>query len=280
MNLKNSNLRIRVDGISCTPVGYADDMAAATLYKLKLDKVMNIVNSHGNKWRNEYNARKSAILVHRETYNEWQQNSKFRVFRLGQAKVHEKESYNVGVISTIPCSKTSPIDDRLAKGRKTLNAATGLGIKRNGLNMATCNLIFWNVVVPTTLYGCELWVLSDEDICKIDKFQKQAGKRIQTFSPYSSSYASYYSLGWMDLCTFICAKKLIFIHTIIRQDDSSMIKGLLKARAEKFNENIALNIQNNHRSPIYEILKISYNFGIYNCLMKLIFGRTYMNKDQ
>ena len=59
-----------------------------------------------------------------------------------------------------------------------------------------------------------------------------------------------------------------------------MIKRLLKSRAEKFNENIGLNIQNNHRSPIYEILKISYNFGIYNCLMKLIFGRTHMNKNQ
>ena len=82
------------------------------------------------------------------------------MFKLGEAKVHEKESYeHVGVISTIPCSKKSPIDDRIAKGRKTLNAATGLGMKRNGLNMATCNLIFWNVVVPTTIYGCELWVL-------------------------------------------------------------------------------------------------------------------------
>ena len=66
MNLKNSNLCVMVDGISCTPVGYANDMAAATLSKLKLDKVMNIVNSHGNKWRYEYNARKSAVLVHGE----------------------------------------------------------------------------------------------------------------------------------------------------------------------------------------------------------------------
>ena len=36
----------------------------------------------------------------------------------------------------------------LYTGREALNADSGLGIRKNGLNMATCNRIFWSVVVP------------------------------------------------------------------------------------------------------------------------------------
>ena len=161
-----------------------------------------------------------------------------------------------------------------------MNAATGLGIKRNGLNMATCNLIFWNVVVPTTIYGCEIWVLNDDDIDKIETFQKQAGRRIQRFAPDSPPLSSFFSLGWMDLCTYICARKLNFIYTILKQDGNTMTKELLMTRAKRLNENIPLHIKNCHRSIIYEILKVSYNFGLYNCPMGMIFGRHLLSKNQ
>ena len=189
MELRNSNLCIQVNNIKCTPVGYADDMSAATNSKYKLDKALDIINSHGNKWRYEYNASKSAILVHGEGKNAWIRNSKFRSFRLGSKKVKEKEAYeHVGIVSTIPCSDKSPIDIRLSKGCKTLNAATGLGIKRNGLNMAVCNLIFWSVVFPTTVFGCEVWVLDDKDLENINNFQKMAGRRIQRFNSNSPTH--------------------------------------------------------------------------------------------
>ena len=204
VELSNSNLCIQIDNIKCTPVGYADDMSAATNCKYKLDKALDIINSHGNKWRYEYNASKCAILVHGEGKNAWLRNSKFRSFRLGSENVKEKEVYeHVGVISTIPCSDISPIDNRLSKGRKTLNAATGLGIKRNGLNMAVCNLIFWSVVVPTTTYGCEVWVLDDKDFLNINDFQKLAGRRMQRFKSNSPTHSCYYGLGWMDLFTYM-----------------------------------------------------------------------------
>ena len=210
-------------------VGYADDMSAATNSKLKMDRALEIINTHGNKWRYEYNAAKSAILTHGETRKAWERNSKFRNFKLGSKKVREKEEYeHVGIMNTIPCSEKSPIDNRLSKGRRTLNASTGLGIKRNGLKMAVCNLIFWNVVVPTTIFGCEVLFINDEDIEKIEDFQKHAGRRIQRFSQYSPTYSCIYGLGWMDLNTIICIKKLLFVHTIVKLKESNMIKKTVK----------------------------------------------------
>ena len=55
------------------------------------------------------------------------------------------------------------VEEKISKGRKTLNASSGLGIRKNGLNMGTCSTIFWQVVVPTTTFGSEVWVCSDND---------------------------------------------------------------------------------------------------------------------
>ena len=58
---------------------------------------------------------------------------------------------------------SSRVEEKISKGRKTLNASTGLGIRRNGLKMKTCNMIFWQVVVPTVTFGSEVRVISDKD---------------------------------------------------------------------------------------------------------------------
>ena len=51
---------------------------------------------------------------------------------------------------------TVRVEEKISKGRKTLNASSGLGIRKNGLNMGKCNLIFWQVVVPTVTFGSEV----------------------------------------------------------------------------------------------------------------------------
>ena len=73
------------------------------------------------------------------------------------------------------------VEDKVSKGRKTINASTGLGICKSGLNMATCNAIFWQVVVPTVTFGSEVWVNSDRDEELLLAFQRYAGRRIQIF---------------------------------------------------------------------------------------------------
>ena len=54
----------------------------------------------------------------------------------------------------------SGIEGRISEGRRVFNAVAGTGIRKGGLTIGTCNIIFWPVVVPTALFGCELWVLN------------------------------------------------------------------------------------------------------------------------
>ena len=84
-------------------------------------------------------------------------NKEHRVFRLGQERVKEKETYDhVGVKMSLFDDYTTRVEEKISKGRKTLNVSTGLGIRKNGLTMGTCNIVFWQVVVPTITFGSEV----------------------------------------------------------------------------------------------------------------------------
>ena len=88
---------------------------------------------------------------------------------------------HVGVKACLFRGDESRVEEKISKGRKTLNAASGLSIRKNGLNIMTCNKIFWSVVIPTLLFGCEIWVLSYKDKDNLLAFQRYAGRRIQRF---------------------------------------------------------------------------------------------------
>ena len=86
---------------------------------------------------------------------------------------------------------TARVEEKISKGRKTLNSSSGLGLRKNGLNMGTCNIIFWQVMVPTVTFGSEVWILTEKDEELLNSFQSYAGKRVQRFpqrAPNTSSF--------------------------------------------------------------------------------------------
>ena len=195
--IESSNLCCTIGPIVSSPASYADDLAAATLSKKRTDAVHDIVKSYGDRWRFKFNASKSAVLVFGEDKKTNDFNKKHRVFRLGKEWVKEKKCYDhVGVKMSIFGDCTERVEEKISKGRKTLNASTGLGIRRNGLNMNTCNVIFWQVVVPTICFGSEVWVSSDKAEEMLLAFQIYAGKRVQRF-PYRAPQLEQLLWTWM-----------------------------------------------------------------------------------
>ena len=200
LQLEESKLCCQIAHIPSSPAGYADDLAAATVSKNHTDRVHNVVNEYGKKWRFKFNAGKSAVMVYGEDRKTHVTNCTDRIFRLGHERVKEKETYDhVGVKLCIFDNNSMRVEEKISKGRKTLNASTGLGIRKNGLNKITCNTVFWQVVVPTVTFGSEVWVNSDEDEELLLSFQRYAGKRVQRFPQRSPNSTSYFRLGWLNL---------------------------------------------------------------------------------
>ena len=271
IELENSKLCCKISNIPSSPAGYADDLATATVSKFRTDQVHNIVNRYGMKWRFNFNAGKSAVLVFGEDRKSSILNRKSRVFRLGHEGVKEKESYDhVGVKMGIFSDCTARVEEKISKGRKSLNASSGLGIRKNGLNMGTCNLIFWQVVVPTVTFGCEVWICSEKDEELLLNFQRYAGKKVQRFPPRAPNASSFYGLGWMKLTAYVRVKKLLFIMSIVRMHPENILVKILRKRLTEFDQNTDECRKNKFRSPIFDILSVTITFGLYNVVKDMI----------
>ena len=273
VELEKSELCSTVCGLKLSPLGYADDIASASTSKHKVDRVLDLVYSHSRKWRYDFNAKKSAILVYGESAQESKTNSKYREFKLGPDKVAEKESYDhVGLKCCVRKSSVERTKDKVQKGRKALNAASGIGLKRGGVSMKACSLLFWSLIVPMVTFASELWILKDEDIEVLENFQKYAGRKVQRFSTCTPNETSFVALGWMRLENFILVKKMLFVRTILVLKQSSPYRQLFIRRAYSFFQNIKAGIENKYDSPIYDLLRTVIMFDMVNVVMNFTAG--------
>ena len=128
-----------------------------------------------------------------------------------------------------------------------------LGIRKNGLNMGTCNLIFWQVVVPTVTFGSEVCICSEKDEELLLNFQRYAGRKVQRFPQRSTNASSFYGLGWLKITTYVKIKKLMFILSIIRMQPNNVVKRILEHRLYTFDSNTEECRKNRFRSPIFDI---------------------------
>ena len=166
------------------------------------------------------------------------------------------------------------MSEKNSKGRRVLNATSGLGIRKNGLTIKTCNLIFWTIVIPTLTFGCELWQINDKDGESIHNFQKFAGRRLQRFPKRSPSSTSFYGLGWLRIETYIEIKKLLFLLTLIRAGNANRIGVIYQARFNTYVRQLDEGRQNKHNSPIYELLNTGIKFGLFELIVEMSIGNT------
>ena len=240
---------LKVSGLCCklyrtpsTPVGYADDLATCSTSKYII----------------------YGILIYGEDRPESYRNALLRTFRLGSDKISEHLHYDhVGDRASIFDDDVSGLEERISKARRTLKAISGLGVRRSGLTIRTCNIIFWSVIVPIATYGCELLFLTEGHVSILEEFQEYAGRKLQRFNARSSRACAFYTLGWVRLKRFVEVKKLIFMYSILMLNDDIPIKIVFLERARFFFEYKELCCDNQFRSPTFDLLCTAQKFRIF-----------------
>ena len=159
-------------------------------------------------------------------------------------------------------------EEKISKGRKALNAATSLGIKKHGLSMAACNMIVWSMVIPIITYGAEIWVLKDRDIDLLDNFQRYAGRRVQRLHNKSPRETKCAGLGWMRTEVFIYGKKMMFLRSIMAGRVGNIYRQVFIKRFNDFDNDFETGCRN-----IYDMLHIAIVMGLYENV------RTMVNAD-
>ena len=272
--LRDSQLCCGIHGIMSTPPGYADDIATACDSKRKMDGALNIVGRYGKKWRFDFNSKKSAIMVYGESPKQNIINRKYRVFKLNGNRILERDSYDhVGVKACLFKDDNPRVMEKIKKGRRAFNACTGTGIRKNGLTMMSCSLIFWSIIVPIVTFGSEIWCMSENDYESLTSFQRLVGKRIQRLPPRAPNCCSFFGLGWLRITTFILIKKLLFILTILRLDDHSVIKCVFKDRVTHFHNKDTLDEANSLNSPTLDMLLSAKRMGLISIIYDMCCGK-------
>ena len=171
-------------------------------------------------------------------------------------------------------------EERISKSRRAFNAVTAIGIRKRGVSMAACSILYWSIIVPIVTYGCETWVLSSNEISELRKFQRYVGRRCQCFPKRSPNFGAYTSLGWMSLDRVVQVKKLMFLRTILVMEDDDICKRILVTRARVFADNIEAARLNINCSPIFDILSVSIQVGLYDTCMRMINTGCYYSKEE
>ena len=175
----------------------------------------------------------------------------------------------VGVKISIFNDDVSGVEERLAKARRALNAISGLGIRKCGLSIAACSILFWTIIAPIATFGAELWILNNKSIKLLEDFQSFVGRKIQRLYPRSPNACAYYSLGWIRLERFIEVKKLLFLRSILCLEGNVM-RSIFCRGTEYFLVNQNECRENLFQSPIYDLLNVSVTFDCLNDVQNMV----------
>ena len=131
VELKEAKICCNTVYLQDPPLGYTDDIVAASVSKNMVDQVLNIVHDHRSK-----TAKKSAVVAYGETTHENKHNILHRSYILGKEKISGKNSYDhVGVKTFNGGVYNKRTQDKISKARKALSVASALGIKKGGLSI-------------------------------------------------------------------------------------------------------------------------------------------------
>ena len=111
----------------------------------------------------------------------------------------------------------------------------GYGVHPSGLNSLVSASLYRKVIIPTILYGSELWSnMSDRDVISINKTQHYIVKCIQGFPTQTRSDICESMLGLNRLSSEVEKRKLFFLHKILTLPNDSITKGIFLRRYYKF----------------------------------------------
>ena len=111
-------------------------------------------------------------------------------------------------------SSTKAIHEAIAKARHAFFYFGSLGAFMGKLNPLTGRAIYETCVIPVLLYGCENWVLSDDNIIILEAFQGEIGRRILQLSKSHSLLSTRIVLQLQSIASCILSRKLSLLHRV------------------------------------------------------------------
>ena len=223
--------------INCTCPTAADDMVLLSLSNAGLQSLMNICFEYSTKFRYTYNASKSAVVVANDNSRGYPKEK--TNWYLGNDDVSLSDTYtHLGVPFNKDLDLTLAIEECKHKLRKTFFGIMKCGIYENGIHPISAKHLYVSVVLPTALYGCELWSnLSKEHLAMLEASHRFCIKYIQNLPEYTRTDVALSLIGMLPIEAEIDKRKLIFLGQVCSLNPSSIIKKVFAQRLMSYKNN-------------------------------------------
>jgi hypothetical protein len=153
LHLEKSCTTTGIFNITSNCSSLADDIACIGITPATLQQMLHTSYEYSRKWRFTFNVQKSSILQFRVKGCKFNKDC---VFNLGDIKIPCSDSYNhLEIVINDKLTLSDRILSACRKGQKSYYALNEIG--SNYLNPITLSHLYKSVVLPTVIYGCELW---------------------------------------------------------------------------------------------------------------------------
>ena len=270
--IQDSGLGCQVNDISCSCIGYADDLAILTLHKASAQRIIDFMYRYSCKWRFSFHPGKCAVLVFGTGGHDAD-----CTFNLGVEAIKQKQHYtHLGIVNrTDGKISIHEINEHLAKCRRAFYSVVGSNLFKTMLSPVALSKIYWSVVIPRLLSGAEVKFYSDTEIERYEHFHRSFAKDIQQLPVNTPNPAALAPLGWRSIRSQIDYIKLMFIQRILSLSPMSVYRMLFIIRfifcqfAEVYPQ----------LSPVSQIIDICHKYNILDSVQNIVEGGTVPSKE-
>ena len=162
--LVDSSCGVEVCSIACGNLVLCDDLTVLALLPRLVQIMLNISYNYSLKLHFKFQSDKSCVVMYSK------QNAGLdTVFVLGdQPLKNERFATHLSIRHDAKLKSKTRTEECCQKGLNSFYAMLGYGVNLIWLNPMTCVSLYKKIVIPTILYGCEIWNhLSVAEVVKI-----------------------------------------------------------------------------------------------------------------
>jgi hypothetical protein len=227
-DLSKTKAGLHMGGLDCCAPTQADDITLLALSKVGLDVLLSCCHDYARKWRLTFNPTKSVVVV----FNEPKTRKPCRSWQLGDYTLQEVLSTtHLGCILTSDLSPTVNVSKACQKARGSFLGFVNCGLHGEGFHPLTSLKIYNSVVLPSALYGCEMWcTLRQCNIQALERVQHFCLKVIQGLPKRTRSDIVMGLIGVRTLESVIHQRKLCFLGALCNLRRDCVVKRLFLTR--------------------------------------------------
>ena len=119
-------------------------------------------------------------------------------------------------------SPVKSIQENICKARRTYFALGSIGAYQGLLNLLSGRSLFTTFVLPILLYGSDNWILTEQLLMTLEKFQAEIGRRILRLSKSHSDVSVLIGLHWPRIRVHVLLRKLAFLVKLLHLIETTL----------------------------------------------------------